>query len=113
MTAEDLPSTLPALLARIVSARARHDAIATIAETIDYAELDRRSARLARALLAIGAGKGTHIALLAPDGVFWMTAFLAGLRIGAVITLVSTLSTPAELAHILKHSDTQILLATR
>jgi acyl-CoA synthetase (AMP-forming)/AMP-acid ligase II len=107
------PSTLPALLAQIVGARPDHDAIATIAETISYAELDRRSARLARALLAAGAGKGSRIALLSPDGIFWVTAFLAALRIGALLTLVSTLCSPPELAHILRHSDTQFLLAAR
>lgn len=113
MPADELPSTVPSLLTRVVAARAGHDAIATIAETIDYAELDRRSARFARALLAAGAGKGARIALLAPDGIFWLTAFLGSLRIGALVTLVSTLCTPRELAHMLRHSDTQILVASR
>src|ERR1700757_863904 len=113
MPEEEPPSTLPRLLARIVAQRGGHDAIATVDETIDYAELDRRSARFARALLALGAGKGTHMALLAPDGIFWATAFLGALRIGAVVTLVSTLCTPRELAHMLRHSDVQILLGAR
>jgi acyl-CoA synthetase (AMP-forming)/AMP-acid ligase II len=106
-------STLPALLAEVVQVRAGNEAIATVAETITYAELDRRSATLARALIAAGACKGTRIALLAPDGIFWVTAFLAALRIGALLTLVSTLCSPPELAHILRHSDTQFLLAAR
>lgn len=111
MQPEEPPATLPALLARMVAARAGHDAVATLGETIDYAELDRRSARFALALLALGAGKGTRIALLAPDGIFWMTAFLGALRIGALVTLVSTLCSPPELAHILQHSDARFLLA--
>lgn len=113
MTPDHRPSTIPALLARVATERARHDAIATIGETISYAMLERRSARFAQALLAAGAGKGTRIALLAPDGIFWVTAFLASQRIGALVTLVSTLCTPRELAHLLTHSDTQMLLATR
>lgn len=112
MTDTEPPSTVPALLARIVAARGDRDAVATAAETISYAELDARSERLARALLASGAGKGTRIALLAPDGIFWIVAFLAALRIGALLTLVSTLCTPRELAHILRTSDTQTLIAT-
>lgn len=107
------PSTIPALFAQVLSERADHDAVATLAETIDYAELDRRSVRLARALVAAGAGKGTRIALLAPDGIFWVTAFLASLRVGALLTLVSTLCSPPELAHILRHSDCRFLLAAR
>jgi len=113
MPQAELPSTVPAMLHQIAAARGNHDAIATIAETISYAELERRSAQMARALLAAGAGKGTRIALLAPDGIFWITAFLAALRIGALATLVSTLSTPRELAYILRHSDIQTLISAR
>lgn len=114
MSAQTEPAaTLPALFAQVVAARGPHDAIATVRETISYAELDRRSARLARALLASGVGKGSRIGLIAPDGILWMTAFLASLRIGALISVVSTLCTPPELAHILRHSDVQYLLGAR
>jgi acyl-CoA synthetase (AMP-forming)/AMP-acid ligase II len=113
MAEAEPPATLPALLAQITASRARHDAIATVGETISYAELNQRSAAFARALLSAGAGKGTRIALLAPDGIFWMTAFLGALRIGALVTTVSTLCAPRELAHILRHSDAQILIAAR
>jgi acyl-CoA synthetase (AMP-forming)/AMP-acid ligase II len=106
-------STVPELLRRAVAARGREDAVAMVGETVSYAELERRSARLARALLAMGAGKGARIALMAPDGIFWMTAYLASLRIGALVTLVSTLCTPPELAHILKNSDVQIFIGAR
>ena len=39
---------------------------------LTYAELDERTARLARALLASGAGKGTRVAVLAPTGETWL-----------------------------------------
>ena len=110
---QEPPDTLPALLAQVVDSRADHPALVMPDQTLSYAELDAHSADLARALLAAGAGKGTRIALLAPDGVLWLTAFLAALRIGALLTLVSTLSTPAELAHVLRHSDCRFLLAAR
>jgi acyl-CoA synthetase (AMP-forming)/AMP-acid ligase II len=106
-------STLPQLLAKSVAARGKHDAVVTVRETLSYDELDRRTARMARALLAAGAGKGARIALMAPDGVFWVTAFLGGLRIGALVTAVSTLCTPSELSHILRNSDTQFFLGVR
>lgn len=107
------PSTVPALLARVVSARGTHPAIAMLDRTVSYAELDRLTGEMARALLAAGAGKGSRIALIAPDGVLWITVFLASLRIGAVITTVSTLAAPRELAHILVHSDVQFVIAAR
>lgn len=106
-------STLPALLANLVATRGQHDAIATLEETLSYEELNRRTAHMARAMLALGAGKGCRIALLAPGGILWLTAFLAGLRIGALVSLVSTLSTAPELAHVLRNGDTQILISVR
>lgn len=113
MAQTEPPSTIPSLLASVTAQRGSHDAIAMLDETIDYAELSKRSARMARALLAAGAGKGARIALLAQDGIFWSTTFLAALRIGAVITVVSTLCSPKELAHILRHSDIQFFISAR
>ena len=46
------------------------------------------------ALLASGAGKGTRIGVLAPDGALLLTTFYAALRIGALVTPISTLATP-------------------
>jgi acyl-CoA synthetase (AMP-forming)/AMP-acid ligase II len=106
-------TTIPMLLANLVAARGKHEAVVAGAEALSYEELDRRSAKMARALLAIGAGKGVRIALLAPAGTLWLTALLAGLRIGGIVTLVSTLCTPPELAHILRNSDIQILIGAR
>lgn len=113
MNAIEPATTVPNLLANLVAARGQHDAIATVAETLTYEELERRASRMARALLALGAGKGTRIALLAPGGVLWLTALLAGLRIGALVSLVSTLCTPPELAHMLRAGDAQIFLGVR
>ena len=106
-------TTVPALLANLVATRGRHDAIATVTQTLSYEELERCTSRMARALLALGAGKGTRVALLAPGGILWLTALLAGLRIGALVSLVSTLCTPPELAHMLRSGDAQILLGVR
>jgi acyl-CoA synthetase (AMP-forming)/AMP-acid ligase II len=106
-------TTVPELLANLVATRGKHDAIATVTETLSYEELERCTSRMARALLALGAGKGTRIALLAPGGILWLTALLAGLRIGALVSLVSTLCTPPELAHMLRSGDAQILLGVR
>jgi len=106
-------STFPELLAATVAARGDHPALVLTDETLTYRELDVRAATMARALLAIGAGKGTRIAILAPDGALWLTTFYAALRIGALVTPISTLTTPPELAHILRTSDAQILVGAR
>jgi acyl-CoA synthetase (AMP-forming)/AMP-acid ligase II len=101
------------MFADIVCERADHPALIVADDTLTYAELDRRSARMARALLQCGAGKGTRLALLAPDGALLLTSFYAAFRIGALVTPISTLASPPELAHILRTSDAQILVGAR
>lgn len=105
--------TYPQMLQQVVAQRGTHTALITAGQQLSYAELDRQSAAMACALLAAGAGKGSRIALMAPDGVLWITTFLASLRIGALISVVSTLCTPSELLHILRNSDVQFLIAAR
>ncbi|MFI0355041.1 class I adenylate-forming enzyme family protein [Actinomadura sp. 9N407] len=106
-------STFPQLFAEIVAARGERDALILANATLTYRELDERSARMARALLASGMGKGARIGLLAPDGALWLTAFYAALRIGALVTPISTLAPPPELAQIIRTSDAQILIGVR
>ncbi|MGO8862203.1 MAG: class I adenylate-forming enzyme family protein [Acidimicrobiales bacterium] len=106
-------STFPELFAEIVAARGDHVALILAEETMTYRELDRRSDRMARALLASGVGKGTRIGVLAPDGALWLTTFYAALRIGALVTPISTLATPPELAQIIRTSDAHVLIGVR
>jgi len=101
------------MFAKVVAARAEHDALVVAEQALSYRELDRRSAKVALALLTIGMGKGSRIALLAPDGVLWLTTFYAALRIGALVTPISTLATPNELAQIVCNSDAQIVIGAR
>ena len=51
--------------------------------------------------------------VLAPDGALLLTTFYAALRIGALVTPISTLTTPPELAHIIRTSDAQLLVGAR
>src|SRR6201985_919968 len=81
------------------------------AERISYGEADRCSAQLARGLVALGAGKGSHVGLLYPNSAAFVVAMLAAARIGAVVVPFSTFATTRELGEQLVDSDTQILLA--
>jgi acyl-CoA synthetase (AMP-forming)/AMP-acid ligase II len=80
-------------------------------DRISYADAEQRSARLARSLVALGAGKGTHIGLLYPNGSAFVVGMLAAARIGAVVVPFSTFSTAPELREQLVKSDVSILLA--
>jgi acyl-CoA synthetase (AMP-forming)/AMP-acid ligase II len=80
--------------------------------SLSYAEADARSRLLARGLLAAGVSKGTHVALLFPNGADFLISSLAVARIGAVVAPLSTLSTAHELRWLLTHSDATCLLAS-
>jgi acyl-CoA synthetase (AMP-forming)/AMP-acid ligase II len=103
--------TVAHVLRRQARARGGHPLLVCDAERLSYGEADRRSARLARGLVALGAGKGTHVGVLFPNGAAWIVAMLAAARIGAVVIPFSTFATASELAVQLVHSDTEILLA--
>ena len=90
---------------------AQHPLLVCDAERLSYAEADRRSAQLARGLVALGAGKGTHVGLLYPNGAGFVVGMLAAARIGAVVIPFSTFATAPELGEQLVDSDADILLA--
>src|SRR3954465_7895406 len=79
-------------------------------ERLTYAEVDARSAALAKGLLASGVGKGSRVGLLAPNGPDWIIGWLAGARIGAVVSMFNTYSKARELGWVLRHSDVSLLL---
>src|SRR5689334_9360636 len=112
------PSNMPTdsltvgdVLQRQSRARGEHPLLVCDAERLSYAEADRRSARLARSLIALGAGKGTHVGLLYPNSAAWIVGMLAAARIGAVVIPFSTFATTPEITTQLVDSDTEILLA--
>jgi acyl-CoA synthetase (AMP-forming)/AMP-acid ligase II len=103
--------TVGEVLRRQVRARREHLLLVCDAERLSYADADARSAQLARGLIALGAGKGTHVGVLLPNGAEWIVAMLAAARIGAVVIPFSTFCTAPEMAVQLADSDTEILLA--
>jgi acyl-CoA synthetase (AMP-forming)/AMP-acid ligase II len=108
---DDLPLTLPALWRRQARMYAERTLLVCDEERLTYSEAETRSRRLARGLLAAGAAKGSHVALLHPNGPDFIVGLLAAARIGAVAAPLSTLSTADELRWLLVHSDAAFLLA--
>ena len=108
---DGLPLTLPAVWRRQASRQADRILLACDDTRLSYAEADARSRRLARGLLAAGATKGSHVALLHPFGPDFIVGMLAAARIGAVVVPLSTLSTADELRWLLTHADAGFLLA--
>lgn len=103
--------TVGELLRQQANSRGSHPLLVCDRDRIGYEEADRRSAKLARGLIALGAGKGTHVGLLYPNGTDFVVGMLAAARIGAVVIPISTFVTARELREQLIDSDTEILLA--
>jgi acyl-CoA synthetase (AMP-forming)/AMP-acid ligase II len=108
---DGLPLTVPDLLRARVAERPEAVLLTCDDESLTYADADRRSAELARALLAAGAGAGTRIALLHPNGADFAVGWLAAARLGAISIPLSTFSTSAELVGLLRGADVAMLLA--
>lgn len=103
--------TLAPLLRDRARNRAEHPMLICDADRLTYGEAERRSAELAHELITLGAGKGTHVGVLHPNGTEFAVATFAAARIGAVVVPFSTFSTARELREQLVHSDIRILLA--
>lgn len=103
--------TVGAVLRTQARASGDHPLLICDTDRLSYAEAERRSARLARGLITLGAGKGTHVGVLYPNGSTFVVAMLAVARIGAVVIPISTMATAPEMREQLAHADVEILLA--
>ncbi|MCW2914488.1 MAG: hypothetical protein JWN52_2556 [Actinomycetia bacterium] len=107
---DDVPVSIPHLLG-LRRAEPDGEFLVTDDERLTFAEADDRSRELAGALLTAGAGKGTRIGILFPNSAQWLICWLAAARIGALTVPLSTFAPGPELARVLRHTDTQLVLA--
>ena len=114
-TALTVSTDLPLTVGPLIRARARslgaHDFLVCDDERLSFADADERSTVLARALLAAGAGRSTHVGILMPSGAAFVCAWLAVTRIGAVAVPISTFSTADELRPLIANANVGILLS--
>ena len=82
-------------------------------ETATFAELDLRSAELARGLIARGVGKGARVGFIYGNGPSFAVTFAAIARIGAIAVPISTLIKANELVRVLRQSDVMGLIVQR
>ncbi|KRD20877.1 AMP-dependent synthetase [Mycobacterium sp. Root265] len=105
------PLTVPALLAERVRASGQDTYVITPDGGLTYQDAEARSADIARRLLAAGIGKGSRVGLFFPNGIDWISWWLALSRIGALVVPLSTLYAPAEIAKVLRLADIGTLIA--
>ena len=104
------PETIPALIRERGRLGAR-DFLVVDAARLTYCDAERRSRRIASALIAAGIARGSRVALLFGNGPDFAVIFLALTRIGAVAIPFSTLSTAPELRGMLLGADAEALIA--
>ena len=112
MSVRPASRTLGALLDEMARVRPDADAVVFRDQRLSYAMLRARANEFARALLALGVSRGDRVAILLPNRPEWLIAALAVAKVGAIVTAISTFSTPRELAFMLEHSGASVLVMT-
>ncbi len=82
----------------------------TLDYTRTYSEFRDDVDEFARALIALGVRKGSHVALWATNVPQWYIAFWATVKIGAVLVTVNTAYKIHEAEYLLRQSDTHTLI---
>ena len=75
-----------------------------------YAQYHERCRRLAAALRKVGVGKGDRVAFLSPNVPAMLEAYFGPLGIGAVLVVLNTRLSSGEIAYILEHSGSKVLI---
>ncbi|MGI8331241.1 long-chain-fatty-acid--CoA ligase [Actinomadura scrupuli] len=91
-------------------ARGGSPAISGDGRTVGYAELDERSSRAARGLLAAGAGHGTRVGYLGKNAPEYFDLLFGAAKIGAVTVPVNWRLTPGEIVAILADAQARVTL---
>ncbi|MEM7430233.1 MAG: AMP-binding protein, partial [Pseudomonadota bacterium] len=77
---------------------------------LSYRELEARANQLAHALLGLGLKKGAKVAIICRNLPEYGIAFFGAARTGYVLTNVSVLYAPDELAYVLEKADVEVLI---
>ena len=98
------------ILAATARSRNRQVAIIDGDHTVSYGDLDRRSNRLANALLGLGLAKGDRVALLLPNSFRFAEAFFGTLKAGLVVVPLNILLAPGEVTALVRQSGARVCI---
>ncbi|MFF6918381.1 amino acid adenylation domain-containing protein [Streptomyces sp. NPDC012466] len=103
--------TLVELLEAAFTGRADRDAVHYAGHTLTYGELDRRTARLARHLHALGVRPGDHVAVHMDRSERLVAALVGIVRAGAVYVPVDPANPPERVRYLLEDSGARVVVA--
>ena len=103
--------TLDERLRAVVSRCARREAVVAVRQErrLTYAALDREVERLARALIALGVERGSHVGIWSTDNIEWLILQCAVARVGSVLVNVNPACKSQELEHALRRARVEVL----
>ena len=103
--------TVPALLNELADRHPDVEFVVGADRRLEYSEFRDEVRRFARGLHALGVRRGDKVAILMGNRPEWLIADFAILALGAVMVSLNTWATRRELAFMLDHSDTSVLVA--
>ena len=109
---EFIEKTLGAWMDDLAARLPDHEALVYVDRGIrlTYSQLNEVARQTAKALLAIGVKKGTHVAIWANNYPEWIYLLLGSAKIGAVLVTVNTNYKLFELEYLLRQSDTHTMV---
>jgi novobiocin biosynthesis protein NovH len=107
------PTTLAGLWERTAQVYRDRTAIVSGGESLSYGEVNERANRMARMLVANGAGPDRLVALALPRSVLMVVSVLAVAKAGAAFLPVDTAYPADRIAHMLSDADPVLLCTTR
>lgn len=109
---DQLPATLPDLLAEQAETRPDSEAVVELgADRVSYRQLWQRASRVAGGLHGAGLGRGERVALRYPAGLDWVLAFWGTVLAGGIPVAVNTRSAAPEIEFVLSDAGAKIDLA--
>ncbi|MDQ3143320.1 MAG: acyl--CoA ligase, partial [Pseudomonadota bacterium] len=107
----NFPATLPSFFKTFCALNGAVEAVVAGEERLTFADLDRWSDRLARALVARGIAKGDRVAIAMRNCPSWIIAYMAALKAGAIATLLNGWWQMNELDHALTLTEPSLIIA--
>ena len=109
--AGNLPPTVPGLFRTFCALNGSIEALVSDGERLTFADLDRWSEKIARALAAKGVGKGDRVGIAMRNCPAWVVAYMAVLKAGGVATLLNGWWQGHEMEHALNLTRPALVIA--
>jgi len=107
----NFPATLPGFFKAFCALNGAVEAVVAGDERLTFADLDRWSDRLAKALVTRGIAKGDRLGIAMRNCPSWIVTYMAALKAGAIATLLNGWWEAHEMEHAIALTDPTLILA--